>query len=191
MLTPVFVYDSREEWFPVGVEESLRVAAAKVPEGLYQDGERWSDQRIDLPSDMTQPDLEPVGYHRVIPGDELWWSQFWLWYLYNSWSIAGEGKHEGDWEFVQLGCTDEAGDHPVLVTASQHHGGGKREAWSCVHYSQDTRRPVLYVAEGSHANYFGPGLLGGGIDRCNGQGRVIADIEWREFGTWASWPGRW
>ena len=142
---------------------------------------------MDFPAGMTDPtDTPVVGYHRALPGAELWWHQFWLWYLYNPWNIGGVGRHEGDWEFVQIATTDEAGDQPVLMTASQHHSGEKREFWRC---ELDGERPVIYVAVDSHANYFTPGDRG--TDTADGQGDPLVDVEWRDFGPWASWPGLW
>jgi hypothetical protein len=170
----------------------VRPSGVRVPVTLGK-GEAWRGGdavRLDFRADMRQPGLPPVGYHRTVDGGGLTWRQFWLFYLYNPWSVAGVGKHEGDWEFVQIGCTDEAGEHPVLVTGSQHHSGGKREHWACK-LTADAR-PFIYVALGSHANYFAPGVQGGGTDRCDGAGRTLGrDVEWREFGLWASWPGRW
>jgi hypothetical protein len=200
MIAPVFVFDSRERWSPVGVEESLKAAHARHYDGAVDAPARWPFKggRLNFPPDMRQPDLPPVGYHRVAPfklpsGLLVYAHQFWLWSLYNSWSVAGVGKHEGDWEMVQLICVDEAGEHPILVTASQHHSGGKREAWACERTFPiaDPTRPNIYVALGSHANYFAPGVQGGGQDVCDAKGREMHDIEWREFGPWASWPGRW
>jgi hypothetical protein len=185
VITPVFTFDSRERWFPVGVEESLEatkphgrslVDGAPVPEAT----------RLDFPAGMRQPELPPVGYHRVKDGGHLWWHQFWLWYLYNPKVYAGVGAHEGDWEFVQIGCADKGGDRPVLITGSQHHSGGKREFWRTVRLGQ---RPVVYVARDSHANYFTP--VADIEDQCDGKGRVLEEVEWRPFGPWASWPGRW
>jgi len=48
---------------------------------------------------------------------------------------------------------------------------------------------VIYVALGSHANFFTPGDRG--QDVANGRGKKLADIEWRPFGGWAAWPGIW
>jgi len=143
---------------------------------------------------MRQPDLPPVGYTRtagpVVSG--LVWQQYWLWYLYNPWNVVGVGEHEGDWEMVQVAYTPKpagrvfTGVDPILITGSQHHTGTKREAWACEHRDN---RPVLYVALGSHAHYFTPGTHG--TDRCDGKGRVLDTIEWRDMGPWHSWPGRW
>ena len=190
---PVFVFDSDERWFPVGVEESLAAAKPRLigPHGPISgpaDASKLDERciRLDFPPDMTQPALPPVGYHRAVQAANLYWHQFWLWYLYNPWSVGGVGRHEGDWEFVQLGCIDEAGEHPVLVTYSQHHTGSKREFWAI---SQTAGRPIVYVARGSHANYLSP--VANVEDRCDARGRRIDEIEWRDFGPWATWPGRW
>jgi hypothetical protein len=124
--------------------------------------------------------------HRAVKGGGLVWHQFWTWWLYNPKTYAGRGAHEGDWELVQLGCADDAGDRPVLVTCSQHSGGEKREFWRV---SLHEKRPKVFVARDSHANYFAPER--DVTDVADGRGPVLGDIEWREFGPWASWPGRW
>lgn len=186
MISPIFKLDSREQWRPQEVETA---------EALGQIGGQPVDLnalpqaggRMDFPPDMQDPTDTPfVGYHRVVEAANLFWHQFWLWYLYNPWSVAGIGEHEGDWEFVQLASIDADGDRPVLMTASQHHSGEKREFWRC---ELDDGRPVVYVALGSHANYFTPGWRG--EDEVNGQGPVLTGLEWRQFGDWADWPGLW
>ena len=133
---------------------------------------------------MKQPDLPPVGYHRVERAVGLDWHQYWLWTLYNPKEYVGFGKHEGDWEFVQIACSKDG--LPVLVTASQHQTGGKREAWAV---EQREGRPIIYVACDSHANYFQPGRTI--EDYADGKGVVLDNIEWRTFKTWAHWKGRW
>ena len=186
MIAPIFKLDSNEKWRPQPVETAERfgkingqaVKLADLPE---------AGGRMDFPASMRDPATTPVvGYHRVAEAADLFWHQYWLWYLYNPWSVAGVGRHEGDWEFVQLGCVDAEGDRPILLTASQHRGGEKREFWRC---ELGDGRPAIYVALGSHANFFTLGARG--EDVADGQGDVFADIEWREFGPWATWPGMW
>lgn len=180
MIAPIFIFDSREKWFPVGVEESL------AHYGYKWEGDTWKPGgRINFPSDMKQLDLPAVGYHRVKESGGLFWHQYWLWYQYNSWEIAGVGNHEGDWEFVQIGCATIA--RPVLVTCSQHHSGAGR-MWSLRCEVRD-KRLVVYVARGSHANFFSVGKHKS--DVCDGRGRVLDDVEWRDFGPWVAWPGLW
>jgi hypothetical protein len=181
VIAPLFVFDSHDVWKPVPVEGSLDAANVKGRPTMAFD-------HLDMPARMQPVDLPVVGYHRVVRGGSLYWHQFWLWYLYNDWSVAGVGRHEGDWEFVQIGCLDSQGNVPILVTGSEHHSGGKREYWACELGSLG--RPVIYVAKGSHANYFSAGSQGGGQDHCDGKA-PIPDIEWRDFGPWATWHGRW
>ncbi|UUY04498.1 hypothetical protein LRS13_02890 [Svornostia abyssi] len=186
MITPIFKLDSREKWRPQPVETvELLGTIRKKPIDLAKLPK--SGGRMDFPPDMKDPKGTPVvGYHRVVERAHLYWHQFWVWYLYNPWAIAGVGVHEGDWEFVQIATVDEAGDRPVLLTASQHKTGEKREYWGCELLKG---RPVIYVARDSHANFFTAGARGS--DDANGKGKVLDAIEWREFGPWATWPGRW
>jgi hypothetical protein len=186
VIAPIFKLNSKEKWRPQPVETVERfgkldgkpVKLADLPE---------MGGRMDFPANMRDPRNTPlVGYHRVVKAANLSWHQYWLWYLYNPWSVAGVGRHEGDWEFVQLGCVDSKGDRPVLMTASQHRAGQKREFWRC---ELDGGRPVIYVALGSHANFFTAGDRG--EDVADGRGRTLKDVEWREFGDWATWPGMW
>ncbi len=72
--------------------------------------------------------------------------QYWMFYYYNDWF----NKHEGDWEMVQV--TLSAAGEPEWVIYSQHHGGTRR-AWEMAPI-EDGTHPAVYVALGSHANYF-------------------------------------
>ncbi|NLE45423.1 MAG: PrsW family intramembrane metalloprotease [Chloroflexi bacterium] len=90
----------------------------------------------------------PTVYARVVR-DEPFGTitvQYWALYFYNDWF----NKHEGDWEMVQVILRGD--EHPEWVIFSQHHGGTRRP-WRSVSVEDDTH-PVVYVAKGSHANYF-------------------------------------
>ncbi|HEY75502.1 MAG TPA: PrsW family intramembrane metalloprotease [Thermoflexia bacterium] len=87
-----------------------------------------------------------TAYARVVREDGHIIIQYWLFYYYNDWL----NKHEGDWEMVQV-ILDEM-EQPQWVVVSQHHGGTRRP-WSAVHVEEGTH-PAVYVALGSHANYF-------------------------------------
>lgn len=85
--------------------------------------------------------------------------QYWLFYPYDAYSPtvpAGDiwQVHEGDWEAVAV-ILDRAGK-PLLAGYSQH-GKGTRREWARV--PKRGARPVVYVALGSHANYFRAGVL--------------------------------
>jgi hypothetical protein len=186
VIAPILKLSSQEKWRPQPVETAERFAQIGGEPVVLSDLPD-AGGRMDFPPSMRDPTNTPVvGYHRVVKAASLWWHQYWFWYLYNPWSVAGFGRHEGDWELVQLGCVDAKGERPVLLTASQHRGGEKREFWHC---ELDDGRPIVYVALGSHANFFTPGDRGEQV--ANGKGRVLADVEWRKFGRWATWPGMW
>jgi RsiW-degrading membrane proteinase PrsW (M82 family) len=72
--------------------------------------------------------------------------QYWIFYFYNDWF----NKHEGDWEMVEVVLS--AAYQPLWVVYSQHHGGVRR-IWNTTPLEENTH-PVVYVARGSHANYF-------------------------------------
>ncbi|MEP7223843.1 MAG: Vps62-related protein [Actinomycetota bacterium] len=83
--------------------------------------------------------------------------QYWFWYPYNDYSPTfppGDlwQVHEGDWEAVSV-ILDTRGE-PVAAGYSQH-SAGKRRDWAKVPKKGD--HPLVYVALGSHANYFAPG----------------------------------
>jgi hypothetical protein len=101
---------------------------------------------------------EPVVYgkaFRTKAGIDL---QYWIWYPFNPYSPTvppGElwQVHEGDWEAVSV-ITDARGK-PLAAGYSQH-GEGKQRAWARI--PKRGLRPLVYVALGSHANHFSPGV---------------------------------
>jgi hypothetical protein len=83
--------------------------------------------------------------------------QYWFFYAYNPYSpTSPPGElwqvHEGDWEAVSV-VLDRRGT-PIAAGYSQH-SEGMRRAWSQV--PKRGLHPLVYVALGSHANYFSPG----------------------------------
>ncbi len=81
--------------------------------------------------------------------------QYWLFYPYNDFS--GD-RHEGDWEMVQV-ILDESTRQPVAapnyaVTYSQHSGGVSKTWDDSDVEKADGTHPIVYIGEGSHANYF-------------------------------------
>lgn len=181
---PLLILDSEEKWRPVAVEDTLTRFGIETRDGrMRQDGRDVN--RINFPASMTPDDfagLPDVGYHRALKAGKLTWHQFWTWWPYNPKTYAGRGEHEGDWELVQFGCSE---DGPALASYSQHGGGEKREFWRV---TLDGRFAVVYVARDSHANYFAPER--DVTDVADGHG-VRLDLSWRPFGDWAQWPGRW
>jgi len=179
-IIPIFVLDSREQWRPVGVEESLTAAGIDPATALAD------PISIDFPSRLKPPDLPLVGYWHVARGGSLWWHQYWLWYPHNPKNYVVKGEHEGDWEMVQIGTIERTGTGPVLISCSQHQSGSKREYWGV---QQHEGRPVIYVARDSHANYFTP--MSNLVDQADGKGAVLDTLTWRRFSPWVRHRGLW
>lgn len=130
-------------------------------------------------------------YGRVVEDGGLTWVQYWFWLYYNPKNLFGFGKHEGDWEMVQVGLGQ--GGEPRLATYAQHDSGEARD-WREIELVRDDEgvHPVVYVAPLSHASYFEPRthpyLVG--IDHPYGDGpEALLPVE--SFGPWVGWPGRW
>ena len=196
---PIFRFHSSEEYHPLAVESVERLGKGiAMPDGSRTDGISLASLpgdglRMVLPTkpvkeeaELQAGELAKIGYRRTVEGGGLSWVQYWLWYLYNPKRFFVAGEHEGDWEFVQVGY---AGETPVCMTTSQHKSGGSRMWWEI---EQREGRPIVYVAHGSHANYFEPMKMQTDFDdEADGSGMELDAISWREFGPWASWAGRW
>jgi hypothetical protein len=99
-------------------------------------------------------------YGRVarLPGATV--LQYWYFYYHNVYTYSLPAfaspiwqAHEGDWEVVNVVLTPDG--EPVEAAYSRHCLGGRR-AWDDVPRWNGTH-PIVYVAHGSHANYFSPG----------------------------------
>ena len=121
-------------------------------------------------------------YGRAVKGsDGRTWLQYWFLYADNPQDrgILRTGRHEGDWEMVQVGV----GRGPAVATFSQHNW-----AEACPY------KGVVNVANGSHASYPQPGVHDrpwpDPNDEAGADGRQVRP-EVRPFGAWVRWPGRW
>ena len=147
-------------------------------------------EAIDLENERPGPE---VVYGRRVrdPDDGRTWLQYWLFFLTNTQDrgIVQTGRHEGDWEFLQLRLG--ANGRADLVTLAQH-------SWAegCGYGEIRTAEgaPLVFVANGSHALYSTQGFHDrqwpDPDDEAEGTGRR-ARPPVRPFGTWARWPGRW
>ena len=119
--------------------------------------------------------------------------QYWFFYAYNSWgSYSGFGPlsgganvHEGDWEMISIFLKPGA-DKPEYAAYSAHHDSGDKVTmlWENVPKDPENGHPIVYVALGSHANYFKSGLILrelGFVDMTSNKGKHIGpgqDIKW-------------
>lgn len=146
----------------------------------------------DREGDARRMDADPRyadrAYGRVVEDGGRTWLQYWLWYYDNPKHLFGFGRHEGDWELVQVGLGEDG--TPEAVTLCQHASAQPRR-WQDVECHEGTH-PVVYVAPLSHASYFEARThpYFPGIDHPFGDGpEVLPALD--EFGPWIDWPGRW
>jgi hypothetical protein len=88
--------------------------------------------------------------------------EYWLFYYFDLYSITDPANdfwqdHEADWETVVVVLdTTGSAPKPILVGTSRHCSGARRD-WALVRHRGT--HAVVYVALGSHANYYGPGEI--------------------------------
>jgi hypothetical protein len=219
---PRLFFERSEELFPVAVDYHLAnanlnrsdgatstlITATPTAEslGAYAADTYYLDNRKGTINDTRIVDdyktyaetHDPVVYAHVFPGGEGTIVQYWFFYAFN---IGTLNTHEGDWEMIQV-VLDGAGE-PVEAMYSQHLHG-QRASWSQVDRS-DTH-PHVYVARGSHANYFRSyqGLLGLASDHVGKNGDTLEHGDYTlvmlgERGTgnheaahnWLDFGGKW
>jgi len=130
------------------------------------------------------PHKEIIYYARQTEKSGYTILQYWFFYAYNSWAAYkfGANIHEGDWEmitiFIPSGC-----DEPEYAAYSAHGHSGDEVTMLWEDVPKENGHPIVYVALGSHANFYRAGFFRDVIffDRTSGQGLHIGpgqDIEW-------------
>lgn len=122
------------------------------------------------------------------------WLQYWFFYYYNDYPGTDAGDHEGDWEMVQILVDGQAS--PRWAVYASHEGGMAKE-WKNKGVEKTgpgQTRPIVYVALGSHASYFGKGPCKTDL-HVDGE-KDLEKYRYIRFGskttrTWLSWPGQW
>lgn len=132
-------------------------------------------------------------YGRVVraPNDGGAWLQYWFFYYYNDYPdipLYNEAfDHEGDFEMIQIKVNADV--EPILAVYAQH----KRLAWC--RWSDMTPwgwKPVVYVAQGSHASYFHPGLdFRDAFNNGQSERRFKLIRIGNNSPRWLNWPGQW
>jgi hypothetical protein len=166
------------------------LSLALLSEYDVREGDRLDEAGDPLPASrrfQDDPAYRERVYARVKEHGGRVWLQYWLWCYYNPKHLLGFGRHEGDWEVVQVGLG--ADGTPEVATYSQHEDGEARE-WDDMRHQGD--HPLVYVAPLSHACYFEPGAhpYVFGIDNPDD---TLAPVlpQLADFGSWARWTGRW
>ena len=130
--------------------------------------------------------------------------QYWFFYAFNPGTL---NQHQGDWEMIEIVL--DSTETPLYAVYSQHQAGEMAD-WKDVEKAFDTH-PRVYVALGSHANYFRSyqGKLGMESDIVGndfslkpedleiiilgekGTGNHPASQDWLDFGgRWGNWDKR-
>ncbi len=179
------------------------IGAYDDPEGrFYLDNREGSLTDDTIAGDYKAAGMGYTVYARVVraTGEDKNYTvvQYWLFYAFNQGTL---NIHEGDWEMVQI-VLGEA-QQPLGAMYSQHVSG-QRADWSQVQLKGD--HPKVYVASGSHANYFRSyqGRMGLAADEVGDDGKVLepADYELILLGEagggnhdgnqdWLDYAGRW
>jgi hypothetical protein len=122
-----------------------------------------------------QQNLSQLGYtvyYHIESDGQMTYVQYWMFYVFNPGSL---NRHQGDWEMVQVVLDGDL--EPVAATYSQHHSA-VQAGWSDV-IVQDGVHATVYVALGSHANYYRyyQGKLQG-MDQCGDDGLALQPSEY-------------
>lgn len=102
----------------------------------------------------------PVVYAAALHAGSNIVLEYWYWYWYDFWSGTFPATdyvwqaHEGDWEVATVLLASSG--TPLSVGYSQH-SCGKVRSWAKVPKWRHTTHPLVFVALGSHANYFSAG----------------------------------
>jgi hypothetical protein len=168
---PSFRLTTHERWRPTTVSWYLRQGGpatsptrACEPHGCYQIHGRGCDDANPPPNCAPSGAAEPALYYRYVeegdagdqPASPLGsWKliQYWIFYNYDSLGAGAITQwHQADWEQVSV-LVRRTGTsvQPVEVAFSEHCYGARLPA-ERVRWSRGSH-PVVYVGEGSHANY--------------------------------------
>jgi hypothetical protein len=141
------------------------------------------------------PGVEPGPARPTVYGRRTGpWLQYWLFFAANDQDrgVLNTGRHEGDWELVQYRLRR---GRMVQAVYAQHSGA---ESCGFGNVRRSRGRPVVFLARGSHAAYFRPGLRDrmwpDPNDEADGRGlrvrpRLVRVSEERP--PWMAYDGRW
>lgn len=198
MFAPILQFEENEEVFPVSVDyllsranlnqstddTSLFITSNPSPVELagytnpesnhYLDNRRGTiddDTIITDSRNYTELNGYTV-YTHVFPNGEDTIVQYWLFYAFNKGPL---NTHEGDWEMIQVVVGSDGEPNEAMYS---QHLSGQRAAWGQVITNDD--HPIVYVARGSHANYFRSyqGLLGLASDQVGKNGKELKPEEY-------------
>jgi hypothetical protein len=123
----------------------IRSSVADPPDTIWARW-AWDDYRKRVVPSEAYP---RTAYGRVVAKDDDRYLEYWQFYVFNDW----HNRHEADWELVVIRVSrGERGWVPRAAAYSSHYGGHWRD-WEDLE-TRDGEHPLVYVARGSHAQYF-------------------------------------
>lgn len=183
-----FDFEFYSELIELGnISESMDI----LNEYAYLDNQKGTVDDYDGIINDYQEKLTELGYtvyYRVYTNGDTKVLQYWMFYAFNNGEL---NQHEGDWELVQVVLESET---PSFAMYSQHNSGRKAE-WSDVERDGDNFK--VYVARGSHANYFRSysGKFGIANDIVGENGKILEPVDYElvmlDSQIWLDFPGRW
>lgn len=216
---PLLRFDRSERELPAGIEAlvhsarlvrgSGRVVAASPARGVPALTPEFLGPRYPKGAGRADPDDRIVGtdaglgrppkplvHGRLVRRAQGGaWLQYWLFYRDNPQDrgVLHTGRHQGDWELVQVRL--DRRDRPERTTLRAHtwaQGCGRSQVRRTA-----SGTPIVFVANGSHANYSRPGVHDrpwpDPNDHADGRGRALRPpVRPIDDGRprWVSWPGR-
>lgn len=211
---PVLHFTQGEKFYPTSVDyiisssvlkqrfsdgSNITVDAAPTPGslGTYTSTDLFLDNKLGtldaIAADYTSK-ASSIGYYayiHIVSSGSSTVIQYWLFYAYNNGPL---NDHQSDIEVVEI-FLDGSGT-PVKALYSQH-GAGENAVWGDVEKTDN--HPVVYVAQGSHANYFRSyqGKIGIENDIVSSNGITIMPSDLHlvildgNHPSWLDFKGRW
>jgi hypothetical protein len=163
---------------------------------LFLDNKLGSFDAIAADYASKMNDIGYYAYVHIAKSSSSTVIQYWLFYVYNNGPM---NNHQGDIEVIQVFLTSSGTPYRVLLS---QHNSGENAVWNDV--DKTDTHPIVYVAQGSHANYFRSyqGKLGIENDIVGSDGITImpSDLNLVLLGengnhppdqSWLDFQGRW
>lgn len=219
---PTLHFDALERWRPSLVDNYLRHSAVLDGNDRQVPGTPPAEPAMNAQADELKARLNPlehgadvdtqkrsnevlrfhggdqdlasagVAYGRVVPDGQALFFQYWLFYPDNP-CVLPPGRHDGDWEFVQVRAERADDDfRPTHLTLAEHGKPVNKPISSAAEIE-------VFVAVDSHACYFKEGAnpIIPLSDVCEPAGTpsgkpdvVLLPVELSKR-DWAHWEGRW
>jgi len=209
---PVLHFTRDEKFYPTSVEYliSSSVLKRRLPDGssvvvdlaptlnspgTYASSDLFLDNKLGtfeaIATDYSSK-ANSIGYYayvHIVSSGSSTVIQYWLFYAYNNGPM---NNHQGDIEVIEI-FLDSSGN--LQKALFSQHGAGENAAWGDVEKTDN--HPVVYVSQGSHANYFRSyqGRIGIENDIVGSDGITIKpdDLNLVILGSqsWLDFAGRW